>query len=165
MNLDAGIAQIQFRAPSLDKDSYIQIANDLYALCRKYNSRLVVNCNLDWCQHIQTVDIHLNSQRLKDLFNSGMSSADIDIYSASCHSSQEIGYANALNIGAVLIGPVQHTLSHSEGKPLGWPGFSKLCGQSNRPVYAVGGLGKNELATALVNGAQGIAGIRDFMTN
>lgn len=165
INLDAGIAQIQFRAPALDKDSYIKIANHLYGLCRKYKSRLIVNCDLDWCQHIQTVDIHLNSRRLKNLFDSGMNSSDINIYSASCHSSQEIEYANALNIGAVLIGPVQHTLSHSQSKPLGWPGFSKLCGQSNSPVYAVGGLGKSELATARVNGAQGIAGIRDFEAN
>jgi 8-oxo-dGTP diphosphatase len=161
-NLAKGISQLQFRAPSINKEEYLLMANELYELCHRHNARLILNCDVDWYRHACADGLHLSSQRLKKFYNAGADLADIEIYSASCHSLGEVDYANALSVSTILIGPVLHTHSHPWGRPLGWPGFSSLCAHANMPVYAIGGLGKNDIQTALVNGAQGIAGIRDF---
>ena len=44
--------------------------------------------------------------------------------------------------------------------PLGWHGFAALRECTGMPVYALGGLTMDDLATARAHGAQGIAAIR-----
>ena len=44
--------------------------------------------------------------------------------------------------------------------PLGWEGFASLREATALPLYAIGGLTPNEIATARQHGAQGIAAIR-----
>ena len=161
-NLEKGIKQIQFRAPSINKQLYLSLADELHHICNEHDARLILNCDIDWYLDSQADGLHLTSQRLESLHKAGTKTADIEIYSASCHSLTELDYANALNVSTVLIGPVLHTHSHPHAKPLGWPQFSNLCAHANMPVYAIGGLGIKDIQTALVNGAQGIAGIREF---
>ena len=163
-NLEQGIKQIQFRAPSMNKQRYLSMAAELYDSCHKHGARLILNCDIDWYLDSLADGLHLTSQRLEYMYKTGADHADIEIYSASCHSSEELDYANAINVSSVLIGPVLHTHSHPHARPLGWARFSSLCTQANMPAYAVGGLGKKDIPTARVNGAQGIAGIRDFVS-
>ena len=56
-------------------------------------------------------------------------------------------------------------MQHGWGKiqnPLGWKKFSELAQETKLPVYALGGLGKEDLSEAEKNGAYGIAGISKF---
>ena len=43
---------------------------------------------------------------------------------------------------------------------MGWDGFAALREDSDLPIYAIGGLGRDDLPTARTHGAQGIAAIR-----
>ena len=160
-----GIKLVQFRAPLLEKKQYISIAKELAHLCKDQNAKFIVNCDLDWSSDIKADGVHLNSQRLKSLYSEINTGANLNIYSTSCHSEQEIEYANELKVKATLIGPVQNTQSHPNSSPLGWVRFSQLCSRANMPVYAIGGVGIKDIPNALVRGAQGVAGIRDFMAN
>ena len=45
---------------------------------------------------------------------------------------------------------------------LGWSGFESLREQVSLPLYAIGGLGPDDFATARHHGGQGIAAIRAF---
>ena len=162
INLENGVSLIQFRAPSINKEQYLAIADELCDLCHQKNARLILNGELDWFRNSSADGIHLNSQRLAALHNAGQRPVDGEIYSASCHTTEELEYANSLGVRTAIIGPVLQTPSHPQSRPLGWPQFSRLCTHANIPVYAIGGLGKKELQTAQVNGAHGIAGIRDF---
>jgi 8-oxo-dGTP diphosphatase len=59
-----------------------------------------------------------------------------------------------------VLGPVAATASHPGAKPLGWDGFAALRAGSALPLYAIGGLGADDLARARRQGAQGVAAIR-----
>ena len=45
---------------------------------------------------------------------------------------------------------------------LGWSGFAGLAAGTTLPLYAIGGLGPDDLAAAREAGAVGVAGIRAF---
>jgi 8-oxo-dGTP diphosphatase len=81
-------------------------------------------------------------------------------FGASCHDAVEL--EAALNLGAdyAWLGPVKPTASHPGARALGWEKFESLIVGLPLPVYAIGGLAPQDLATAWAAGAQGIAGIR-----
>ncbi len=52
------------------------------------------------------------------------------------------------------------TASHPGIEPLGWARFSERVEPVPLPVYALGGMGPDNIETAWAHGAQGIAAIR-----
>jgi 8-oxo-dGTP diphosphatase len=54
---------------------------------------------------------------------------------------------------------VQVTSSHPDTKPLGWSGFSERVANINVPVYALGGVTRDDTRQAWLSGGQGIAAI------
>ena len=62
-----------------------------------------------------------------------------------------------------FLSPVKATLTHPEtfqSGGMGWQTLGELAKLSDVPVFALGGVGQADLATAYEHGATGIAGIR-----
>jgi len=57
---------------------------------------------------------------------------------------------------------VHPTASHPRAAALGWTSFGELCDTAPFPVYALGGLRREDLENARRAGAQGIAGISAY---
>jgi 8-oxo-dGTP diphosphatase len=81
---------------------------------------------------------------------------------AACHTPQEIQHALQLGVDAIILSPVNATLTHPDATPLGWQAWQSLCQQSSVPVYALGGMTPNDIVTAEQYGGYGVAGIRGF---
>ena len=84
---------------------------------------------------------------------------------ASCHSIEAVQNATVHNVDAVLLGPVFPTKSHPEtiNKPkltLGVGGLTEICGNTNIPIYALGGINRETAEKITQSGATGIAAIR-----
>ena len=79
---------------------------------------------------------------------------------ASCHTARDLLQAQQLGLDFAVVGSVLATASHPRATPLGWEGFASLREATALPLYAIGGLTPNEIATARQHGAQGIAAIR-----
>jgi len=161
--LQAGIALIQYRSVSADKNTYISNANKLRDLCAEFGAKLICNCDLAWTTEISEHEIHLNSNRLREVNSQLSHYKELEFFSASCHSEEEVKMANNLRVRCMLIGPVNQTNSHAHASILGWSRFSQLCFMANSPVYALGGMSVNDYQSARVHGAQGIAAIRAFI--
>ena len=81
-------------------------------------------------------------------------------YSASCHNLKEIHIANQLNLDFILLSPV---LSSKHSNPsLGWTDFKLLSKEANMPVFALGGISKDDLKTCMANDGYGVSGISKF---
>ena len=61
-----------------------------------------------------------------------------------------------------FLGNVLETHSHPGQPGMGWQRFEELVRDLPLPVYAIGGLGPEHIATAWAHGAQGIAAIRSL---
>jgi 8-oxo-dGTP diphosphatase len=85
------------------------------------------------------------------------------IVAASCHDAAELARASALGCDFATLSPVNHTASHPDAEPLGWPRFAQLAEAASLPVYALGGLGPEDGMDAQLHAAQGVAGISGFL--
>ncbi len=83
-------------------------------------------------------------------------------FGASCHDASELARAVALGADYAVLGPVRATATHPDAAPLGWEKFGQLATGAGLPVYAIGGLGPEDLEQAWQHGAQGVAGISAY---
>lgn len=81
---------------------------------------------------------------------------------ASCHNREELEWARKIGVDYAFLSPVQKTESHPMTEPIGWEGFKSLVFNVGIPVYALGGVSRDDLEMARNCGAKGIAAIRDF---
>lgn len=79
---------------------------------------------------------------------------------ASCHDEAELRRAEELEVDFAVLGPVHATASHPGVASLGWKRFEQLLQGRQMPVYALGGLGVEDLERAWSCGAHGAAMIR-----
>ncbi|MDD2702285.1 MAG: thiamine phosphate synthase, partial [Sideroxydans sp.] len=84
----------------------------------------------------------------------------LDWCGASCHSVDELRRAEQLGCDFALLSPVQATRSHPGLPPLGWARFAEWVDGASIPVYALGGLTREDRQTAWQHGAHGIALLR-----
>jgi 8-oxo-dGTP diphosphatase len=76
---------------------------------------------------------------------------------ASCHTGAEVAKAGALGLDFAVLGPVRPTPTHPGAPGLGWDAFATMAGTAALPVFALGGLDRGDLDTAIAHGAHGIA--------
>ena len=162
-NLESGVKLIQYRAHCVSRSEYIAMAEDIYNLCQQHGAKMVCNCELDWLDKFPVQGVHLTSSRLAEVCKSTYYLNKYSYFSASCHTPEEVELANQLKVRCILVGPVRTTCTHPGAISLEWEGFNRLCRMANMPVYALGGIEANEVASAIAHGAQGIAGIRTFL--
>ena len=82
------------------------------------------------------------------------------LLAASCHTVQELGHAMAIGLDFAVLGPVKATPTHPSASLLGWEGFRRIVEGASIPVYAIGGLGMEDMDRARAAGAHGLAMIR-----
>ena len=80
----------------------------------------------------------------------------------SCHDPMEIGRANRLGADYLFLGPLRPTPSHPGSAELGWACWSEWASAALCPVYAIGGLGPDDLDGVRRAGGFGVAAIRAF---
>ncbi len=83
-------------------------------------------------------------------------------FGVSCHCADDLARARSLDADYAVLGPVRRTATHPDATTLGWEKFAQLATGAGLPVYAIGGLGPDDLAMAWQHGAQGVAGISAF---
>ncbi|BFM19701.1 Nudix family hydrolase [Gilvimarinus japonicus] len=151
-----GAKLLQLRAPELEQEAFIRLAQRVLARCHREGAKLVINA--DPSQPFTADGVHLNGKRLSDMSERPPALADL-LVGASCHSAQDIHKANRLGLDYIFLSPVQPSASHPNAKPLGWAAFAEFTAFAKMPVYALGGMSDDNILTAKEAGGQGVAGI------
>uniref|UniRef100_UPI0026305A1A thiamine phosphate synthase n=1 Tax=uncultured Brevundimonas sp. TaxID=213418 RepID=UPI0026305A1A len=97
--------------------------------------------------------VHLQADQLMRL----STPPAMDFWAASCHRSEELTQAARLHASFVVVSQVLPTASHPGRPGMGWDQFAALTRNCPVPVYALGGMRFDLLATAMHHGAHGIA--------
>ena len=155
-----GVRLVCLRDPGLSGQQYQQVASDLIAEFKSETCQLLVNCDPSLAVVDEADGLHLSSSRLSAL-SSRPIAADCWL-SASCHNLAELEQAAAVGVDFVTLSPVQPTTSHPQAESLGWSRFTELVRQAVMPVFALGGVSRQDRSLAQQAGAQGVAGIRLF---
>ena len=160
--LERGVRRVQLRAAGTDAARWARLVPRAVALCDDAGAETLVNGDPGLAERWGT-GLHLRSIQLGDpaiaAKLAGLKSAGGCI-GASCHDVDDLLRAQALGCDFAVLGPVQPTATHPGAPGIGWTAFSALRERVSLPIYALGGLGVDDIGTARAHGAQGIAAIR-----
>jgi 8-oxo-dGTP diphosphatase len=152
-----GVRRVQLRAPGLDPARWRALVAEAALVCRRREVEALVNGDADLARE-HGLGLHLRAHQLPGF--DPESRVPGKPFAASCHDAGDLQRAKALGCDFVVLGAVRPTPSHPGVAGLGWEGFAALREDSDLPIYAIGGLGRGDLADARAHGAQGIAAIR-----
>lgn len=153
--VEKGLSLFQLRLSEKCHLLPVDLLNDLQSLITQNNVSVIMNSSITPFEHHLVAGVHLKSSHL--FRNSSRPISDEKLLGASCHNEAEVKQADQLEVDYLFISPVKTTASHSNGEPLGWNEFSKLCQLTYKPVFALGGMVAGDLPVAKRYGAQGIA--------
>ncbi len=157
-----GVEMIQLRLKSQSLDGQAAALSMATELCKAHQVTLILNAE-NALAYIDQVDgVHLTSAQLQTISEASLAGLENKVVGASCHSRDEVEKAMNLGVTYVSLSPVLWTRSHPEQAPIGWEQFSELTDYSTVPVYALGGLTRDDIEKAIACGGQGIAGIGTF---
>lgn len=159
--LDDGVRLLQLRLPAWSVQQVRVLAADLLPQARRQRAHLLLNADIEGALALGAgVGVQLKRTQLATL-----STRPLPMHQyvgASCHNAEELTLAQRCGADFATLSPVQPSLSHPGGPALGWPRFTALAEAAALPVYALGGMGRADIASAQAAGAQGVAGIRGF---
>ena len=146
---------VQIREKAMERMKVQHLLSRALTRAEPFGSRVVVNS--DSGAFPQCRGLHLTSKALM----AAQERPDGAVVGASCHDEAEVRKAEALGLDYVVVGPVKATASHPEAQPLGWERFAALIHGLPMPVYAIGGLAREDLPEARRHGAHGVALMRN----
>lgn len=150
--LEKGLRLVQLRERTLPVAALADLAERVAEACRRHGARLMINGNIELAGRLDA-GVHLTARQLM----AAVVRPDRPWVAASCHDAGELARAVELGVDFVVLGPVRDTPSHPGAPTLGWDGFARLIEDCPLPVYALGGLGGEDMARARQAGAHGIA--------
>lgn len=158
--LENGIRFIQLRAKKLSSSEYINLARQVQTLCNKFNATLILNGQAELLSEVAAHGLQVTSQGIQELSIRPVD--DNKLLGVSVHNRSELESAIKLGANFVMISPVNATASHPDTIPLGWDEFEAMVDLSPVPVFALGGISRDDKAKAQSCGAHGIAAIGSF---
>ncbi len=158
----SGRELVQVRQPNLPPGRYRQWFIKAMEMTGGSPTRLLFNQLPDYYEpEWRGSGFHASSRVLAELDARPVPPACM--FSASCHSLEELRLAETLGADFALLSPVHATGKYQAGQLLGWSGFRRLADQVSLPVYALGGMRPEQARQARVHGAFGVAGISGFI--
>jgi 8-oxo-dGTP diphosphatase len=126
---------------------------DWYAICAEHGALPIANLTPEAAGSLGAEALHLSAARLATIDRR----PDLRLVGASVHQRTEIEHAASLGLDYVILGSVNASRSHPGMTGLGWPAWAETALWSSLPVYAIGGLRREDLDVARAHGASGIA--------
>lgn len=156
-SISAGARLIRLRCPELEDARYRHLASRAIALAHESGAELLLDREPGLVEALGADGFHLSARELMQLDTRPRAAGRW--LGASCHSAEELRRAERIGCDFAVLSPVAPTASHPQAEPLGWAAFSELVRGAQLPVYALGGMRREDVEIAHRNGGQGIAGI------
>jgi 8-oxo-dGTP diphosphatase len=151
--LAEAVRLVQVRDRTWDLPRRHALAAQIVALAQRYGATVLWNGTADEARQLGCAGVHWTSQMLA----SATARPHDLIVGASCHTHDDVMRASRLDVDFAVLGPVHATPTHPDATPLGWEGFAVASQGTRVPIYALGGLTRDDLDVAIAHGAHGVA--------
>lgn len=158
--LQKGLRLVQVREKGMTGKALGDFTNQVVSLAHRNGAKVLVNGdtgNAHFTREAGADGIHFTSAQLMNL---AKRPDNIQWCGASCHNAEELFQAEQSGMDFVVLAPILPTLSHPGSANLGWRKFATLIRGCSIPVYALGGLHRDDLTIAWEHGGHGIATMR-----
>jgi thiamine-phosphate pyrophosphorylase len=153
----AGVRAVQLREKDLDSRSLFELARDLRRITLSYHSKLLINDRVDVALAAETDGVHCPEDGFVPTVARELLGSE-SLIGVSCHSLDKAQQAAQAGADFVFYGPVFGTPSKAAfGPPVGLSALRKVCGQTETPVFAIGGITPERAIECMEAGASGVA--------
>jgi 8-oxo-dGTP diphosphatase len=151
---------LRLRQPALADAEYEALASRLLPTCCALGLRLLLDRDPEQVKRLGAAGWHATSRVL-----AGFQTRPLDegfIVAASVHDGEQLAAAQGIGADCAVLGPVRATPTHPGASGIGWSAFAAIRDVAALAVYAIGGVGPDDIETSRENGAQGVAGISAY---
>lgn len=155
--LDGGARAVQLREKDLGGRELFLLAERLKRLCERYGAALLINDRVDVALGVDADGVHLGAGSMpvdaaRRLLGEGK------LIGASTHSLEEAREAQQRGADFILFGPVYFTASKAAyGAPQGVARLKEVVDKISLPVYAIGGVKRENIPQLRAAGVRGVA--------
>ncbi|HVT35255.1 MAG TPA: Nudix family hydrolase [Nevskiaceae bacterium] len=151
-------ALLRLRLPQLADDAYETLAQRVIE--RGRGLRVMLDRSVELVQRVGAAGLHLSAARVAAQESRRL--PEPFLLGGSAHNAGECTALRRAGADFAVLGPVLPTATHPQSATLGWSDFGLLATKANLAVYAIGGVGPDDLAQAHACYAQGVAGISAY---
>lgn len=154
------IGMVSLRAKRLNEDELSRLAERVVVRARACRPELLVliHGSVEIARRSGFDGVHLSSRQLLELPARPLPESAWVL--ASCHGSAELAAAQALGVDAATLSPLRPTHSHPQAAAIGWQRLASCARRTWLPLYALGGVGPDDLPAVRDAGGHGMAAIR-----
>lgn len=161
--LEGGVRALQLREKDLSGAELFALAAELRRITREYGARLIINDRLDIALAVEADGVHLGKDGLP-VAEARRLLGPQRLIGYSAHAVDEAVRAEADGADFVTFGPVYYTPSKAAyGEPVGPEALRAAAATLAIPVFALGGIKRDNIAAVMAAGAGGIALISAIM--
>jgi 8-oxo-dGTP diphosphatase len=158
--LDNGVRRVQLRASArIEQRRWQALVGEAATRCRQASAEVFVNNDAMLAQQFD-IGLHLRAEQLA-AFEPATWPDGLPL-AASCHGVDELQQAERIGCTFAVLGSLRATPTHPGVAGIGWSGFAALREGVSLPLYAIGGLGPDDITQARNHGGQGVAAIRSL---
>ena len=154
--LHNGLRLLQVREKNLSRAALRELSLRVLKLAHAHGAQVLINGDTELAREIGADGVHLNGSQLATC----ITRPDLAWCAASCHNAAELQRAAEIGLDFAVLSPVLPTQTHPGVTHLGWEKFTQIVAGSAIPVYALGGLHRDDMETAWQHGAHGVALLR-----
>lgn len=157
------VSLLRLRDQRLEDPAYQTLAGQVVAYAHDNGVRVLLDRSAALCEAVGADGLHWPVARL--IAQGRPALAPDKLLAVSAHTGHDLTAAVARGADFATLSPVAATTSHPGAAPLGWDGWTAARADHALPVYALGGLGCDDIDIARSHNAQGVAAIRGFWTD
>lgn len=152
---------IMLREKDLTQIEYEALAFVTSKICAEYEVPLIVNQNIKAAEKLKIPNIHLSMEYLRSNINKLQGFSQVG---ASVHSIEEAKEAEKIGATYLVAGHIFSTDCKKGVPPRGLPFLKEVCESVSIPVFAIGGITRNNVGEVAGTGASGICIMSEAMT-
>lgn len=159
--ISGGAKMIQLREKNISEEEYIKYAREALSVCIKHGAQLIINDNINVCLKTGAHGVHLGQGDASPADARAILGKKAIIgVTAKTTEQAEKAYADGADyIGS---GAVFATATKGDAKKMSLDALREITAKSKLPVYAIGGISKdniNELRNTGIYGVAVVSGI------
>lgn len=155
--LQSGISMLQYRSKNSSQAQCLSAATQLQALCKRYQTPLIINDNVALCQAVAAAGVHLGKSDAS-IEQARAALGEQAIIGVTCHDSIE-GALQAQQRGAsyVAFGRFFKSTSKPDAPGASLSVLPQARARLTIPIVAIGGINADNCAAVIAAGADMVA--------
>lgn len=154
--LKGGATFIQLREKELDEEVFLNEANEIKELCKRYQVPFVINDNVDIACKIDADGVHVGQSDMEAGSVREKLGPD-KIIGVSAQTVEQALLAESCGADYLGVGAVFPTGTKSDAVEVGYESLKAICDAVHIPVVAIGGITSNNILKLKGSGASGAA--------